>query len=121
MFIFRLIPELEAFGQTYVEALAAGIPSVLPAQEWQGNLSHHGKNALVVDFQNSEQVYQSILTLLNDADLRETLIRNGREDVKESFSLEKMISNLENFTLSKQSNISPVNGIKKLPDNKHSQ
>ncbi|MBL0274387.1 MAG: glycosyltransferase family 4 protein [Chitinophagaceae bacterium] len=88
-------PELEAFGQTYVEALAAGIPSVFTNSGVAPEFIHHEKNALVVDFQNSEQVYQSILTLLNDADLRETLIRNGREDVKESFSLEKMISNLE--------------------------
>jgi glycosyltransferase involved in cell wall biosynthesis len=56
---------------------------------------HNGKNAIVVDFQNSEPVYRSMKQLLEDAVLRETLTRNGKEDVKELFSLEKMIGSLE--------------------------
>lgn len=87
--------ELEAFGQTYVEALAAGIPSVFTNSGVAREFIQSGINALVVDFKNDEQIYQAILTLLTDAGLRETLARNGREDVKEMFSLDKMISKLE--------------------------
>jgi len=88
-------PELEAFGQTYIEALAAGVPSVFTNSGVAREFIHNGKNAIVVDFQNSEQVYRSIKQLLEDAVLRETLTRNGKEDVKELFSLEKMIGSLE--------------------------
>lgn len=87
--------ELEAFGQTYVEALAAGIPSVFTNSGVAREFIHHQKNALVVDFQDSGQVYQSVLKILTDAGLREILISNGKEDVKKLFSLEEMINNLE--------------------------
>jgi glycosyltransferase involved in cell wall biosynthesis len=88
-------PELEAFGQTYIEALAAGIPSVFTNSGVAREFIHNGENAIVVDFQSSEQVYKSIVRLFEDIALRETLIRNGRKDVQELFSLEKMIYNLE--------------------------
>ena len=88
-------PELEAFGQTYIEALAAGIPSVFTNSGVAREFIYDGKNAIVVDFQSSEQVHKSIVRLLEDIALRETLIQNGKKDVKELFSLEKMIYNLE--------------------------
>jgi glycosyltransferase involved in cell wall biosynthesis len=87
--------ELEAFGQTYVEALAAGIPSVFTRSGVASEFIRHEQNALLVDFQNAEQVYQAIVRLLTDAVLRETLIENGRKDIKGLFSLETMISKLE--------------------------
>ena len=87
--------ELEAFGQTYVEALAAGIPSVFTRSGVAREFIRHEHNALLVDFQNAEQVYQAIGRLLTDAVLRDTLIKNGREDIKVPFSLETMMNKLE--------------------------
>ena len=88
-------PELEAFGQTYVEALAAGIPSVFTLSGVAREFIRSGENALAVDFQNSEQVYEAILKLLSDEDLRNKLSVNGRRDVKKMFSLEIMIEKME--------------------------
>ncbi|MEO7924523.1 MAG: glycosyltransferase family 4 protein [Chitinophagaceae bacterium] len=87
--------ELEAFGQTYVEALAAGIPSVFTNSGVAREFIRNGENALLVDFKDAGQVYRAILELLENADLRNRLIKNGREDVKSFFSLERMIGNLE--------------------------
>lgn len=87
--------ELEAFGQTYVEALAAGIPSVFTNSGIAREFIRNEENALVVGFENSEEVYQAILKLLEDKDLREKLSASGKTDVKELFSLEKMIGKLE--------------------------
>lgn len=87
--------ELEAFGQTYVEALAAGIPSVFTNSGIAREFIRDGENALVVGFENSEEVYQAILKLLRDNELCEKLSANGKADVKELFSLEKMIGKLE--------------------------
>jgi len=87
--------ELEAFGQTYVEALAAGIPSVFTNSGIAREFIRDGENALVVGFENSEEVYQAILKLLRDNELREKLSAGGKADVKELFSLEKMIGKLE--------------------------
>ena len=87
--------ELEAFGQTYVEALAAGIPSVFTLSGVAPEFIVDRRNALVVDFENSDQIYEAITDLLKDQPLRTELIRNGRVDIKEMFSLETMIKKFE--------------------------
>lgn len=87
-------PELEAFGQTYVEALASGIPSVFTLSGVAPEFIEHERNALVVDFQDSEQTHHAVKRLLDDEELRERLIANGREDVREMFSIELMIDRL---------------------------
>jgi glycosyltransferase involved in cell wall biosynthesis len=87
--------ELEAFGQTYVEALAAGIPSVFTNSGVAREFIRDGENALVVDFQNPEQVYEAILRLLRDDRLRKKLSANGKADVRKMFTLEIMIDKME--------------------------
>jgi glycosyltransferase involved in cell wall biosynthesis len=90
-------PELEAFGQTYVEALAAGIPSVFTLSGVAPEFIEHERNALVVDFQNSEQIHQSICRLLDDKVLRTHLSTTGKSDVNARFSFSKMIARLEDI------------------------
>lgn len=87
--------ELEAFGQTYVEALAAGIPSVFTLSGVAPEFIEHETNALVVDFENSEQIHRAVARLLEDDDLRAALIARGKSDVRELFGVEKMVSRLE--------------------------
>ena len=43
----------------------------------------HGKNALVVEYNNSESIYEALKKLFQDEILRNTIIENGRESVKE--------------------------------------
>ncbi len=88
-------PELEAFGQTYVEALAAGIPSVFTLSGVAREFIRNGENALVVDFENPEQVYEAILKLLGDEELRRKLSANGKTDVQKMFTLKIMIDKME--------------------------
>jgi glycosyltransferase involved in cell wall biosynthesis len=88
--------ESEAFGQTYVEALAAGIPSVFTLSGVASEFIVHEKNALVAEFKDSESVYSCINRLLSDESLRKTLITNGKKSV-EKFSLERMVQGLENL------------------------
>jgi glycosyltransferase involved in cell wall biosynthesis len=87
--------ELEAFGQTYVEALAAGIPSVFTNSGVAREFIRDGENALVVDFQNSEQAYEAILRLLRNENLRKKLSETGKTDVEKMFNLEIMIAKME--------------------------
>lgn len=81
---------VEAFGQTYVEALAAGIPSVFTLSGVANEFIVNERNALVVDYKSSEQIYQSVEKLLMDGALRARLIKNGKEDVKQ-FNLDSFI------------------------------
>lgn len=88
-------PGCEAFGQTYVEALAAGIPSVFTLSGVAQEFIVHEKNALVVPFKDSNAIYEAMLRLLNDISLREKLSAEGFQSVCRMFSFEDYIRNLQ--------------------------
>jgi len=85
---------VEAFGQTYVEALVAGIPSVFTLSGIAPDFIIHEKNALVVPFKNSVAITESLERLLSDPELTQRLIENGKHSVKK-FELDTFITNLE--------------------------
>jgi glycosyltransferase involved in cell wall biosynthesis len=87
----------EAFGQTYVEALAAGVPSVFTMSGIAVEFIEDKKNALVVDFKNSDAIYNAIYLILSDNDLKGRLIENGRNSVSAMFDVKKMIGLLEDL------------------------
>lgn len=83
----------EAFGQTYVEALAFGIPSVFTLSGVAPEFIKHEENALVVPFSDSQSIYQSVLRILQDNNLRMKLIERGKASAKE-FPIDKMVNQL---------------------------
>lgn len=87
----------EAFGQTYVEALIAGIPSVFTRSGIAAEFIEHKVNAWVVDFQNSDQIYEGMVTLIKDANLRRSIVQNGHTSVRHKFELAVMIDKLESL------------------------
>jgi glycosyltransferase involved in cell wall biosynthesis len=90
----------EAFGQVYIEAMAAGVPLICTISGIAHNLIQDKKNALVVPYKNSDKIFEAILTLLNDKTLRENLINQAKQDVV-PFSLEKKINRLKELYFSK--------------------
>ena len=87
-------PESEAFGQTYVESLAAGVPSVFTLSGVAPEFVRNEYNALVVPFRDAEAIHLAIKKLLKDQELRERLISNGRKSAS-LFLLERMIGQLK--------------------------
>jgi glycosyltransferase involved in cell wall biosynthesis len=87
-------PQIEAFGQTYIEALAASVPSVFTLSGIAPDFIVHEKNAFVVPFANAAAISQAILRILESAELRQNLIRQGREDVIANFGLDQMMESL---------------------------
>lgn len=87
-------PEIEAFGQTYVEALASGTPSVFTMSGVAPEFILHEQNALVVPFAESEPIYEAMKRILTDEQLRRGLIDRGKADVQQ-FGVEVMIQKLE--------------------------
>lgn len=83
----------EAFGQTYVEALAAGIPSVFTLSGIASEFIQHEVNALVVNYCKSEEIYQHIKRILADDSLKNRLITNGKDSVKD-FAFDHYIGQL---------------------------
>lgn len=86
--------DAEAFGQTYVESLACGIPMVATLSGVANEFLVDKKNALVVPYKDADSVYNAIIEILNNPVLREQLIENGKRDVSQLFSLNLMIEKL---------------------------
>jgi glycosyltransferase involved in cell wall biosynthesis len=89
----------EAFGQTYVEALASGVPSIFTLSGIANEFIKGRQNALVIPYENSEAVYDALLELLMNKELSNKLTESGRKDVKEIFPLNRMIEKLESLYL----------------------
>ena len=85
---------IEAFGQTYVEALAAGVPSVFTLSGIAIDFIEDGKNAILVPFKDTDAIYNAFNIILNDRDLQNTLKKNGLASIK-LFSLQKFVNHLE--------------------------
>jgi glycosyltransferase involved in cell wall biosynthesis len=85
---------VEAFGQTYVESMAAGIPSIFTLSGVAPEFVVHKSNAWVVDFKNSDQITEGIKVILSDADLVRRIKIETEHSIRR-FSLEAHISALE--------------------------
>ena len=87
--------KIEAFGQIYIEALAAGIPGIFTLSGVAAEFIQDKKNALVVNFNSSDEIYNAINELIHNNELRNRIIENGRKDIAQLFSLSLMIEKLE--------------------------
>lgn len=88
----------EAFGQIYVEALASGIPSIFTMSGIAHEFIKDKENALVVPYKDSDAIYDTMLEILKNNELRNKIKENGKIVVKQ-FSLDRLIENLENLYL----------------------
>ncbi|HRI26707.1 MAG TPA: glycosyltransferase family 4 protein [Chitinophagales bacterium] len=84
----------EAFGQTYVEALAARVPSVFTLSGVAPEFIVHEHNALVVPFDEVDSISEAIKRILTDSELRNKIAENGNNDVHKHFTLTKMTQKL---------------------------
>lgn len=87
----------EAFGQTYVEALAAGIPSIFTLSGIAPDFIKDGENAIVVPYRNSDAIYTALMRLTNYPDLKLRLAKSGPASVIDKFDLPVMINALDNL------------------------
>ena len=92
--------EIEAFGQIYIEALAVGIPSVFTLSGVAREFIVNKENALVVNFRSAEQIFDAVCSILQDGDLRDKIIQNGKRAIEKNFSLPMFIEKLEKIYLS---------------------
>ena len=90
--------EIEAFGQTYVEALAAGIPSVFTLSGVAREFIKDRENALVVKFCDSDSIYNAMVEIMENEALRSVLIKNGKKSISK-FDLIEFIKKLEKLYL----------------------
>lgn len=84
----------EAFGQVYIEAMAAGVPMVCTISGIAHEIIQHGRNAYVVPYKDSEAILQGMLTLIGNPDMATKIVKQAKEDVK-IFSLDRKIKLLQ--------------------------
>lgn len=86
----------EAFGQIYIEALAAGIPMVCTSSGIANDILEHKKNAWLVPYKEIQPIIEGIKTILSDPLLQQALQKNGKETAR-GFSLKNMIDKLNHL------------------------
>ncbi len=107
--IFCLPSRQENFGIAMIEAMAAGLPVVISDQV---NLSHEIKlaGAGLITSLDSKELTSVLLELLNNDQLRTSMIQNGKAFVKENYQwqsvAQKWLETYETLTDSKE--LSPV-------------
>lgn len=96
--IFTHVPiddHTEAFGQIYVESLAAKVPSVFTNSGIAMEFIIDKENAILVPYKNAEAIYNALMLYMNNAELKRKVIENGFKDVRKLFSINNIIKVLE--------------------------
>lgn len=75
----------EAFGQTYIEAMASEIPMIISLSGIASEFAKNEENCLIVPYCDSDAIYSSLSVLLNNHELREKLQKNGYDTVRKYF------------------------------------
>jgi len=83
-------PSVEAFGLVYLEALAAGVPSIFTKSGVANEFARHQENSWIVDYKNAEQIAQGLLELYENKELCKKMTAQGRVDVQ-NYSIKAMI------------------------------
>ncbi|MBK6836790.1 MAG: glycosyltransferase family 4 protein [Bacteroidetes bacterium] len=89
----------EAFGQTYIESLACGVPSIFTLSGIASEFIVDQKNALVVPYMDSEAIFNGMKRLINESNISVAIASKGEEDVRNIFDIKSTVRKLENLYL----------------------
>jgi glycosyltransferase involved in cell wall biosynthesis len=87
----------EGFPNTVVEYLAAGRPVITTDAGGIPEMVKHMVNGLLVPCGDEDRLYDNLLLLVRNMNLRETLQQNARNTIQEKFSEDIMLDKLEAF------------------------
>lgn len=85
----------EAFGQVYIEAMAARKPCVVTLSGIATEFVRDREHALVVPYRNSESITLAVLELAANQDVCSKLTDNADRIIDQQFSIEQMIHEIE--------------------------
>jgi len=90
---------IEAFGQTYIESMASGIPLIATKSGIGNEILINNDNSIVVPYKNSEAIYKAIALLFSDSELKNKITNNAKNTVAQKFEIHVMIEKLETIYL----------------------
>jgi glycosyltransferase involved in cell wall biosynthesis len=97
--IFVLPSRSEAFPNSAIEAMAAGLPVVASAVGGLLDLVDHGRTGLLVDPGSPAQLAHALRQLLTDRRLAARLGEAARAEVTQRYSFERMVTTFEDLYL----------------------
>lgn len=89
--VFALTSPNEGFSCSLVEAMSAGLPSVISGIDANLQLVSHNTHGLTVPWNQPEAIGKALLTLFRDPGLRARLGANARQRVLDNYSTDKVI------------------------------
>ncbi len=88
--IFVLNTAYEGFSHHILEAMAIGIPVITTNRGGNSEIIDNGKNGILIDYNNKDELKKAIIDLYNSLVLKMKLTQNAKNKVME-FGKEKMI------------------------------
>lgn len=95
--LFVLPTHQEALGQSYIEAMAAGLPVIGTNVDGVPELIEHESNGLLVPSQDPDALRAAIVRLIDDPDLRARLGAEGRRLTDKRFGVDDMADETIDF------------------------
>jgi glycosyltransferase involved in cell wall biosynthesis len=95
LLVLPSVSRLEAFGIVALEAMATGKPVVISDIPGVREVITNGREGLLADPVNPKDLAAKISILLNDEKKRLEMGMNARKKVEESFSVEKVVDEIE--------------------------
>lgn len=96
--IFVHVPvskDCEAFGQIYIESMAAGVCMICTESGVSPEIAADRKNCMIVPYRNSDSIYADMKLLLNDTMLASNIRHAARKSVEGQFTVKEMVDKLE--------------------------
>nr|WKN37163.1 glycosyltransferase family 4 protein [Tunicatimonas sp. TK19036] len=98
LFTMNILPStIEGLSQALLEAMALGIPVIATRIGGNAELIQHGVNGFLFENGNTTALAKYIEQLIADVDLRISFSKAGRKTALEDFSLDRMLTQYENF------------------------
>lgn len=95
--IFTLPSETEGFGYALVEAMCAGLPSIVSDIPALKEVAGNGHTALLFESGNSDDLASRLDYALSHADEMQTMADAAREAVHRVFTIDNMVANYEDM------------------------
>lgn len=100
--IYVMPTQFDAYATSLVEAMAMGKPVISTRVSAPAEIVEDGKNGLLVQVGNVDELANAIETLLGDERYADRIAKEARRTVEEKYDLEKSISSLESVFQSLQ-------------------
>jgi glycosyltransferase involved in cell wall biosynthesis len=84
----------EGFGNSFVEAMAAGLPVIGTAVGGIVDFLKDGETGLVCEVKNPESIAEQVKRLMDDKELREKIVTNGRGLAEEKYDWDLIASQM---------------------------